>query len=79
LQQETDGKAVILLMSDHGYQESVIKSEKLPFYNLNAIYLPQKNYEGWYNGISNVNQFRVLFNTLFHAQIPLLTDSVVTR
>lgn len=79
LQQETAGKAVVLLMSDHGYQESVRKNEKLPFYNLNAIYLPQKNYQGWYNGISNVNQFRVLFNTLFHGQIPLLTDSVITH
>jgi hypothetical protein len=79
LKQETGGKAVILLMSDHGYQEATGKNEKLPFFNLNAVYLPQKNYQGWYNGISNVNQFRVLFNTLFHQQIPLISDSVVTR
>lgn len=77
LKQETGGKAVILLMSDHGYQEATGDNKTLPFYNLNAIYLPQKNYQGWYNGISNVNQFRVLFNTLFHEQIPLLPDSLV--
>ncbi len=59
LQNATVSKAVVLLMSDHGYQEATGKNEKLPFYNLNAIYLPQKNYEAWYNGISNVNQFRV--------------------
>lgn len=51
----------------------------MPFYNLNAVYLPQKSYSGWYNGINNVNQFRVLLNTLFHQQMPLLADSIVTR
>jgi hypothetical protein len=79
LKQATGGKAVILLMSDHGYQEATGDNKKLPYYNLNAVYLPGNNYQGWYNGISNVNQFRVLFNTLFHQQIPLLSDSIVTR
>jgi hypothetical protein len=79
LQNATAGKAVVLLMSDHGYQEAKGENEKLPFYNLNAIYLPQKNYQAWYDGISNVNQFRVLFNTLFHQQMPLLADSIITH
>lgn len=79
VQKATAGKAVVLLMSDHGYQEATGGNGKLPFYNLNAIYLPQKNYQPWYDGISNVNQFRVLFNTLFHQQMPLLADSIVTH
>jgi hypothetical protein len=79
LQKETKGKAVVLLMSDHGYHLLLNEPGKLPFYNLNAIYMPQGNYQGWYNGISNVNQFRVLFNTLFHEQIPLLPDSLVVH
>ena len=79
LQKETGGKAVVLLMSDHGYQDAITDNKVLPYYNLNAVYLPQRNYQAWYNGISNVNQFRVLFNTLFHQQLPLLADSVVTK
>lgn len=77
LQAATEGKAVILLMSDHGYRPSYGKDPQLPFVNLNAVYLPQGNYEGWYDGLSNVNQFRVLFNTLYHQQLSLLKDSLV--
>lgn len=80
LKKATAGNAVILLMSDHGYKEaSVANDANMPFYNLNAVYLPQKNYSGWYNGMSNVNQFRLLLNTLFHQQMPLLPDSIVTK
>lgn len=80
LQKETAKNAVIVLMSDHGYQPAWReKNIKLGLYNLNAVYLPQKNYTGWYDGISNVNQFRVLFNTLFHQSLPMLPDSVVYK
>jgi hypothetical protein len=79
LQKQTGGKAVILLMSDHGYQPAREKENKLAYYNLNAVYLPSKQYEKWYDGISNVNQFRVLFNTLFQQNLPLVRDSIVSK
>lgn len=79
LQKETAGKAVILLMSDHGYQPAYEKEKKLAYYNLNAVYLPNGQYSGWYPGISNVNQFRVLFNTLYEQRLPLLKDTIVTQ
>lgn len=79
LQKQTGGNAVILLMSDHGYQAASRKEKKLAFYNLNAVYLPSKKYEAWYEGISNVNQFRVLFNTLYGQQLPMVKDSIVTE
>jgi FtsH-binding integral membrane protein len=79
LQKETAGKAVILLLSDHGYQPAYEKEKKLAFYNLNAVYLPNRQYNEWYPGISNVNQFRALLNTLFHEQLPLADDSVITQ
>jgi hypothetical protein len=79
LQKETAGKAVILLMSDHGYQPSYEKEKKLAYYNLNAVYLPNRQYNGWYPGISNANQFRVLFNTLYGQRLPLVKDSIVTQ
>jgi hypothetical protein len=79
LKKATGNKAVILLMSDHGYHQARTSDPKLKFYNLNAVYLPDKNYAAWYNGMSNVNQFRALFNTLFHQQMPLLPDSIVVK
>ena len=79
LQKETAGKAVILLMSDHGYQPAYEKEKKLAYYNLNAVYLPNRQYSGWYPGISNANQFRVLFNTLYDQRLSLLKDTIVTQ
>jgi hypothetical protein len=77
LQQLEKGEAVILLMSDHGSRGTQHKDKKLMYYNLNAVYLPNGNYTGWYDGMTNVNQFRVLFNTLFHQRLSLLKDSIV--
>lgn len=77
LKQQDNGKAVILLMSDHGYRGTARKNNKLAWYNFNAVYLPNGQYAGWYDGMTNVNQFRVLFNTLFHQRLPLLKDSIV--
>jgi hypothetical protein len=77
LKERTTGRAVILLMSDHGYRDAERKQKDLGFYNLNAVYLPDKAYAGWYDGMTNVNQFRVLFNTLFHQRLPMLADSIV--
>ena len=37
--------------------------------NLNAIYFPEKNYSGFYDDISNVNQFRVLLNKEFEQHL----------
>ena len=68
--------SVILLVSDHGFRElkEPVKPEYL-FYNLNAVYLPDSNYNHFYTGMSNINQFSILFNTLFDQQLPLLKDS----
>jgi hypothetical protein len=65
-----------MLLGDHGFREGVKKEEhKYAFMNLNAIYLPEKNYEGFYDSISNVNQFRVLLNKEFEQHLSLLKDS----
>ena len=66
---------VIILMSDHGFRHSPDIDPKYHFMNLNAVYLPAKNYSGFYDGMSNVNQFRVLLNTLFQQRLRLLKDS----
>lgn len=66
-------EAVIIVMSDHGNRDKIINS---PFNNFNAIYFPSKKYDLFYDSMSNVNQFRVIFNSLFHQKLPLLKDSV---
>ena len=76
IQENTKGKAVIIVMGDHGY-----RSESLPkhdyFRNFNSIYLPPGYQSAYYDSVSGVNQFRVLFNTLFKTVYPLLKDSTV--
>lgn len=76
LKKATKGEAVIVLMSDHGYRHIPVKTN-LTWQNFNAVYLPGGNYNKWYDGISNVNQFRVLLNTAFGQQLPMLKDSLV--
>jgi len=70
--------SIIMLLSDHGFREGINKEEhKYAFLNLNAIYLPRKDYKGFYDSISNVNQFRVLFNQEFAQHLPLLKYSSI--
>lgn len=69
---------VIILMSDHGYRQFTTPVDtKYHFMNLNAILTPQKDYTGFYDGMSNVNQFRVLLNTIFKQKLPLCKDSTI--
>ena len=77
LQQATMNKAVIALMSDHGYRAAAQRDIHHAYQTLNAIFLPAKNYGHWYDGMSNVNQFRVLLNSVFGQRLPLLKDSIV--
>ncbi|HEY1023449.1 MAG TPA: hypothetical protein VGE06_14110, partial [Flavisolibacter sp.] len=43
--------------------------------NMNAVLLPNGNYQPFYNGISGVNQFRALLNAAFGQKLPMLKDS----
>jgi hypothetical protein len=78
IKKNTAGKAVILFMSDHGFRywhDSIPSS--VFFRNQNAVYFPDGDYSGFYDSISNVNQFRVVFNKLFRLDLPLLADSTI--
>jgi hypothetical protein len=69
---------IIILMSDHGftkYDTSI--DSNYNFSNINMVYLPDRNYTPFYDGVSNVNQFRILLNTQFNQKFPLLKDSSV--
>lgn len=71
---KTQGKAVIMVLSDHGLRRKYDNSTWIN--NFNATYIPGKDYRLFYDTISNVNQFRILFNTIFDKHLPLLKDSV---
>ncbi len=67
---------VFILMSDHGYRRLTDPAlNNYQFMTLNAVYFPDKNYSGFYEGMSTVNQLRVLLNNRFGQNLPLLKDS----
>lgn len=69
---------IIVFMGDHGFRHFTRPTdEAYQFLNLNAIYLPTKDYRGFYDGMSAVNQFRVILNTQFRQSLPLLKDSTI--
>jgi hypothetical protein len=77
IQFNTAGKAVIILMGDHGFRENIGSNMRQNYQCLNAVYFPGKDYSRLYDSISSVNQFRVVFNTMFNQSLPLLKDSAV--
>jgi hypothetical protein len=70
-------KPVILFISDHGFKsfKNNVRNESC-FLNFNALSLPDTSYALFYKGLSNVNHFRILLNSRFGQQLPLLKDSV---
>lgn len=69
---------VIIFMGDHGFRNfanASPKEKQSSFMNLNAVYLPNGDYSHFYNGISGVNQFRVILNSAFGQKLPMLKDS----
>jgi hypothetical protein len=72
-------KAVIIIQGDHGFKSwpGEENFEEKAFENLNAIYLPDENYTNYYDGVSPVNTFRLLFNHYFHTNYDLLQDKSI--
>jgi hypothetical protein len=78
LLQTAPAPPVIIFMSDHGFRHFTKPVDrKYHFMNLNAVYLPGRNYSLFNDSLSNVNQFRVLFNSLFKTSYPVLPDSCI--
>jgi hypothetical protein len=69
---------IIIFMGDHGFRHFTEPVDKeYQFHNLNAIYLPSRDYGDFYDSISAVNQFRVILNTQFKQKFPLIKDSTI--
>ncbi len=71
---------VILIQADHGpgallslrYVDRTCLRERMPI--LSAYYLPASGTDAVYPGITPVNSFRVVFNSVFNAGLDLLPD-----
>lgn len=68
---------VIILLGDHGFRHfDPPVAEPAYFSNLQAVKMTTDSLQV-YNGMSNVNLFRVLLNKLFRQQLPVLKDSTI--
>lgn len=75
---QSNGEAIIILMSDHGFREKPGEQACIDVNNnFVSVYLPGKNYGSFYNSISNVNLMRAIFNTAFGQQFPRLPDRCI--
>lgn len=81
-----DPNAIVLLMSDHGYNDKgavriydtlQIAAEQYSFNNICAVRFPNLQADSLKAEISSVNIFRYLFNSQFAQRIPYLKDSTV--
>jgi hypothetical protein len=73
---------IIIIQSDHGPSVvSSVNSDRLSQRTaiLNAYFLPDECERHLYDSITPVNSFRVVFNCVFGADLPLLEDTVFFR
>lgn len=78
IKQNTKGQAVIIFMGDHGFRKATNNGDKTHYFeNQNAVYFPAKDYHLFYDSVSGVNEFRIIFNTIFRQAFPILKDSTV--
>jgi hypothetical protein len=67
--QNSSRPPVIVIQADHGYPTTT-KRVRI----LNAFYLPDGGAAKHYNGMTPVNTFRMIFNTYFGQNYPMLPD-----
>lgn len=77
IQEKTFNKAVIIVMSDHGYKEIFNHPISSPNNNFISLYLPSGKYDQFYHSMTNVNFFRCVLNSLYKQNLPLLKDSII--
>jgi len=74
--QSASAPPVIVLMGDHGFRHFTTPVDpKYHFNNLTAVLLPSGNYHSFTDSLTSVNLFRVVLNSQYGQQLPLLKDS----
>jgi hypothetical protein len=77
---ESEEKPIIILQGDTGslftgdFSTSSIITIRERLSNLNAIYIPDEKYDLFYDGMTPVNTFRIIENTVFNGDYLLLKD-----
>jgi hypothetical protein len=85
--QEREGPSpVILIQADEGpfpsrdnqipWQEASSEELRIKLGILNAVYYPNGDYELLRNDMTPVNSYRLLFNTFFNTDLPILPDRI---
>lgn len=67
--------ALIIVQGDHGFRFPDKEKQELEFANLSAMYFYNKDYRLLHDSLSNVNTFRIVLNTFFKKNYPLLKDT----
>lgn len=72
-----DRPSVIIIQGDHSHRikNDQAVNDNIQFTNFSAVYFDSRDYSGLKDSMTNVNTFRVVLNTLFHQQYPMLKDS----
>jgi hypothetical protein len=65
---------VIILQGDHGVPRSAVDNAQFEIYN--AIYMKDIENTGFYNTLTPVNTFRLVFNRLYDTGLPLMADNL---
>ena len=79
---ELEEKPIIILQGDTGsrfsgdFNESSVITIRERLSNLNAIYIPDEKYSLFYDGMTPVNTFRIIENTVFDGEYSLLEDKM---
>lgn len=69
---------IIVLMGDHGFRHFTTPVDKKYYFNnLAALYLPSGNYTQYPDSLTSANFFRILLNTQFRQQMPMVRDTMI--
>jgi hypothetical protein len=69
--------SVVILQSDHGFNdyEGGPSFPETFFQNYSAFYFPDRIYTAFYDTLSNINTFPIVFNKYFNTRFPLQKDT----
>jgi hypothetical protein len=76
IQAASKGKAIIIMLGDHGYRY-LVGPQKMDeqFDVFKAVYFPDKNYTSFSDSTTSVNTFRIVLNKEFGTSLPMVRDS----
>jgi hypothetical protein len=79
IMRKENGNSIIFLLGDHGYK--VMNDSSLHrdhyFSNLQALYLPDRNFKPLSESSTPINVMRHIINTAFDKKLPFLVDSSI--